>query len=133
MATDDDETERGDSASANQDALSMDGDYVVRKHILPRTTLFSPLDVPEVPPPIDARRLEVLRSTKPRFSWQQWPEMQLVEDCWTGHASSKSSRRESAYMDRRDTLRASPSQAAKKHNVVWWRTGTRKDRFKACS
>ena len=87
-ASDDDDTERGDSTSANQDVWSIEGDYLVRRHRMPRTAVFSPSDVPEDPPPIDAKHLEVLRQTKPRFSGQQWPEMELVEDCWTGHASS---------------------------------------------
>jgi len=37
----------------DQDSWAIEGDYLVRKHILPRTTLFSPLDCPEDPPPLE--------------------------------------------------------------------------------
>ena len=76
------------SAVTNQDCWSLEGDYLVRRHLKPRTTLFSPLDVPDDPPPIEAKFIEVLRTTKPLFSGHQWPEMETIEDCWTGRSQS---------------------------------------------
>ena len=64
----------------------IEGDCLVRKHRLPRTTLFSPLDVPDDPPPIAAENIEVLRITKPIFSGTPWPGMDTIEDCWMGRA-----------------------------------------------
>ena len=46
----------------------MEGDYLARVHREPRTTFFSPVDVPNDPPPIDVRNIEVLRTTKNRSS-----------------------------------------------------------------
>jgi hypothetical protein len=87
-------TERGEihelssaPASVNRDCWSIQGDYLVRTHNCPRTALFSPLEVPEDPPPIELKHIEVLRVTKPRFSGQQWPKMELVEDCWVARPS----------------------------------------------
>ena len=56
------------AAVPDQDCWRIEGDYLVRVHRLPRTTLFSPLDLPDDPPPIDAKNIEVLRTTKPLFS-----------------------------------------------------------------
>jgi len=71
----------------DQDSWHIEGDYLVRVHRVPRTTLFSPLDVPDDPPPIDVKNIEVLRTTKPVFSGTQWPEMETIEDAWSGNAS----------------------------------------------
>ena len=73
--------------SIDHDYWTIQGDYLVRTHKVPRTALFTPLEVPEDPPPIDTKYIEVLRTTKPRFSGQQWPTMELVEDCWTARPS----------------------------------------------
>ena len=72
---------------SNQDYWSIQGDYLIRTHNRPRTLLFSPLEVPDDLPPIDSIHLEVSRTTKPIFSGQQWPTMELIEDCWTGRPS----------------------------------------------
>ena len=72
--------------SIDRDRWLIEGDYLVRKHAVPRTTLSSPLDVPDDPPPIDVKSIEVLRITKPIFSGGTWPEMNTVEDCWMGRA-----------------------------------------------
>ena len=56
-------------------------------HRAPRTTLFSPVEVPDDPPPIDIKNIEVLRTTKPLFASIQWPEMNVLEDAWSGNPS----------------------------------------------
>ena len=68
---------------SNQDSWRIEGDYLVRVHRAPRTTLFSPVDVPSDPPPIDVKSIEVLRTTKPLFAGTQWPEMSVLEDAWS--------------------------------------------------
>ena len=75
------------AGGSDQDSWHIEGDYLVRRHVLPRTTLFSPLDCPDDPPPIDAKHIEVLRTTKPLFAGMQWPEMAIVEDAWSGNPS----------------------------------------------
>ena len=80
----------GDELSArapDQDSWCIEGDYLVRRHLVPRTTLFSPLDLPDDPPPIDAANIEVLRVTTPLFAGDQWPEMAILEDAWSGNIS----------------------------------------------
>ena len=57
-----DQAESGQK-SPDQDFWLTEGDFPVRRHILPRTILFSPLDVPLGPPPIDVKHIEVLRYT----------------------------------------------------------------------
>ena len=79
------------SSDPNQDCWLIECDYLVRRHYKPRTTLFSPLDVPEDPPPIDVKHVDVLRVTKPLFAGHQWPEMDLIEDAWSGNASDAKS------------------------------------------
>ena len=73
--------------SIDRDYWSIQGDYLVRTHKVPRTTLFTPLEVPNEPPPIAINNIEVLRTTKPRFSGTQWPTMEIIEDCWTARPS----------------------------------------------
>ena len=51
-----------------------------------RTTLFSPLDAPD-DLPIDVKRCEVLRTTKPLLAGHQWLEMTIIEDSWSGNPS----------------------------------------------
>ena len=80
-------TETTTPAPPDRDSWSLQGDYLVRTHKVPRTTLFTPLEVPEDPPPIALQHIEVLRTTKPRFSGQPWPTMELVEDCWKARPS----------------------------------------------
>ena len=75
-----------DEAVSNRDSWIIDGDFLVRRHKLPRTTLFSPLDCLEDPPPILLESIEVLRTTKPEFSGTPWPDMEAVEECWMGRA-----------------------------------------------
>ena len=75
------------AAVPDQDFWRTEGDYLVRVHPVPRTTLFSPLDLPENPPPIDATNIEVLRATKPLFAGDQWPETATPEDAWSGNPS----------------------------------------------
>ena len=80
----------GDESSAgisDQDSWRIEGDYLVRVHRVPRTTLFSPLEVPNDLPPIDVQNLEVLRTTKPVFAGTQWPEIDVIEDAWSGNPS----------------------------------------------
>ena len=48
---------------------------------------FSPLDVPDDPPPIDVTHIEVLRVTNPRLAGEVWPEYDCIEDCWAGRPS----------------------------------------------
>ena len=72
---------------SNQDSWRIEGDYLVRVHRAPRTTLFSPVEVPDDPPPIDVKNIEVLRTTKPLFAGMQWPEMNVLEDAWSGNPS----------------------------------------------
>ena len=45
-------TETTTPAPLDRDSWSIQGDYLVRTHKVPRTTLFTPLEVPEDPPPI---------------------------------------------------------------------------------
>ena len=54
---------------------------------MPQTTLFSQLDVPKDPPLIDVRNIEVPRTNKPLFAGTQWPDMNVVEDAWSGNPS----------------------------------------------
>ena len=62
-------TEGGDApVFQDQDTWLIEGDYLVRKHKVPRTALFSPTDVPDEPPPIDITHVEVLRVTCPKFT-----------------------------------------------------------------
>ena len=75
----------------DQDSWAIEGDYLVRKHILPRTTLFSPLDCPEDPPPLEMKHIEVLRTAKPLFSGTPWPDLAAVEDCWMARPSDAKS------------------------------------------
>ena len=73
----------GDESSArvpDQDFWRIEGDYLVRLDQVPRTTLFSPVDVPDGLPPIDFQNVEVLRTTKPVFAGVQWPEVDVIED-----------------------------------------------------
>ena len=70
---------RAATVSADRDSWSVQGDYLVRTHKEPRAALFSPLEVPEGPPPIELKHVEVLRTTELRFSGQQWPTMGHVE------------------------------------------------------
>ena len=81
--------DEGESAGRdpNQDHWLIEGDYLVRRHLVPRTTLFSPPDVPDDLPPIDVNQIEVLRTTKPLFAGTKWPEMATVEDAWSGNPS----------------------------------------------
>ena len=58
---------------------------------MPRTTLFSPLDVPDDLPPIDVKNTVVLRATKPLLAGTQWPDMATVEDAWSGNPSDAKS------------------------------------------
>ena len=83
------ETAEEESAAgvSDQDSWRIEGDYLVRVHLVPRTTLFSPVDVPNDPPPIDVRHIEVLRTTKPPFAGTQWPDMNVIEDAWSGNPS----------------------------------------------
>ena len=74
-STEDGMTESEEQQRLAKDCWTIEGDYLVRKHQLPRTTLFSPLDVPDDPPPIAAENIEVLRITKPIFSGTPWPGM----------------------------------------------------------
>ncbi len=85
--------EDGESAGRgpHRDHWLIEGDYLVRRHLVPRTTLFSPLDCPDEPPPIPIRNIEVLRTTKPRFSGTPWPEMATVKDCWMARPSDAKS------------------------------------------
>ena len=63
------EAEGGDApVSQDQDTWLIEGDYIVRKHKVPRTALFSPTDVPDEPPPIDIKHVEVFRITCPGFT-----------------------------------------------------------------
>ena len=75
------------SVSIDHDTWAIEGDYLVRTHRVPRTTLFSPLDVPDDPPPIHVNNIEALRVTRPRFAGETWPEYDCVEDCWAGRPS----------------------------------------------
>ena len=84
------ETE-SEQPATDQDSWVVEGDYLVRRHLVPRTTLFSPLDCPDEPPPIPIRNIEVLRTTKPRFSGTTWPDMATVEDCWMARPSDAKS------------------------------------------
>ncbi len=59
----------------------------MRVHRVPRTTLFSPLDVPNDLPPIDVQNFEVLRTTEPFFAGIQWPETDVIEYAWGGNPS----------------------------------------------
>ena len=56
-----------DEAVSNRDSWVIEGDFLVRRHVLPRTTLFSPLDCPEDSLPIPLENIEVLRTTEPEF------------------------------------------------------------------
>ena len=76
---------------SDKDYWRIEGDYRVRVHVVPRTTLFSPLDVPDDPPLIDAKNIEVLRTTKPLFAGTQWREMNVIEDAWSGNPSDAKS------------------------------------------
>ena len=76
---------------SDKDYWRIGGDYLVRVHVVPRTTLFSPLDVPDDPPLIDAKNIEVLRTTKPLFAGTQWLEMNVIEDAWSGNPSDAKS------------------------------------------
>ena len=70
----------------DKDSWRIEGDCLVRVHVLPRTTLFSPLDALD-DLPIDVTHLEVLRTTKPLFAGHHWPEMTVIEDAWSGNPS----------------------------------------------
>ena len=70
-----------DEAVSNRDSWIIESDFLVRRHKLPRTTLFSPLDCPEDLVPIPLEAIEVLRTTKPEFSGTPWPDMETFEDC----------------------------------------------------
>ena len=87
----------GDSTAAEiqmavgQDTWAIEGGYFVRTHRVPRTTLFSPLDVPDYPPAIGAKHIEILRVTQPQFADEQWPKFGCIEGCWTGSPSAATS------------------------------------------
>ena len=66
------------SVSIDHDTWAIEGDYLVRTHSVPRTTLLSPLDVPDDPPPINITNIEVLRATNPRFAGETWLEYDCV-------------------------------------------------------
>lgn len=57
-----------DQQSPDRDCWLIEGDYLVRRHVVPRATPLSPIDVPLDPPHIGVKNIEVLRVTKPRFS-----------------------------------------------------------------
>ena len=40
------------------------GFFTVRVHVVPRTCKFSPLEVPDEPPPVAIKHLDVMRSTR---------------------------------------------------------------------
>ncbi len=87
----DSERELGrDSPRADdRDTWSVQGSYLVRTHNRPRTALFSPLEAADDLPPIDLKHIDVARTTRPIFSGQQWPSLELIEDCWNGHPSDQ--------------------------------------------
>ena len=73
-----------------KDCWSIQGDYLVRIHNVPRTTMFAPWMVSDDDaPPVPIRHLEVSRTTNPKFSGGQWPGMEIIEDAWSGHESDK--------------------------------------------
>ena len=99
--------------SDDLDPWSIQGDYLVRTHKVPRTTLFSPLDVPADPPPIDVNNIEVLRVSKPRFAGEQWPKFETIDDSWSGNPSDAKSLHNpvsgATLTDWRDIIRKSSS------------------------
>ena len=70
-----------------KDRWQIQGDRLVRIHNEPRTTRFAPWMADDDTLPIALRHLEVSRTTHPKFSGQQWPGLEMVEDAWCGHAS----------------------------------------------
>ena len=93
----DDADDEGDSraektqVAVDHDTWTIESGYFVRKHRLPRTTLFGALDVPDDPPPNDVKHIEVLRVTNPRFARDSWPKYDCVEDCSGGRPSDAKS------------------------------------------
>jgi hypothetical protein len=61
--------------------------WTVRVHDEPRTNLFSPLEVPDDPPPVDIKHIDVMRST--RTNLYEFPSLKRIDDCWTGHEGDK--------------------------------------------
>jgi hypothetical protein len=61
--------------------------WTVRVHEEPRTNLFSPLEVPDDPPPVDIKHLDVMRSTMTNL--YEVPRLKRIDDCWTGHEGDK--------------------------------------------
>ena len=58
---------------------------LVRVHRALRTIVFSPVGVPDDPPPVDVKHIEVLRTIKPVFAGTQWAEMSVLDDACTRH------------------------------------------------
>ena len=104
-------TESEEQQRLAKDCWTIEGDYLVRKHRLPRTTLFSPLDVPDDPPPIAAENIEVLRITKADILWDALAghghNRRLLDGpCPRREAFNQPTQRRNADVDGRDSLRA---------------------------
>ena len=49
--------------------------------------MFTPLEVPDEPPPVAIKHLDALRST--RTDMHEFPSLTRIDDCWTGHGGDK--------------------------------------------
>ena len=78
--------ELGDQAPlpSLKDTWELQGDYLVRVHRIPRTTLFAPWMDGTDDIPIAVRHIEVSRTTNPVFSGAKWPGLEVIEDAWSG-------------------------------------------------
>ena len=68
-----------------EDYWQLQGMYLVRVHVQPRTALFSPLEAPGADKcPIDLEHLDVLRLTETDLDIKGFNRL---EDAWSGHSS----------------------------------------------
>ena len=73
--------------NALQDYYERKGLFTVRMHVVHRIQMFTPLEVPDEPPPVDIKHIDVMRST--RTDLHEFPSLLRIDDCWTGHDGDK--------------------------------------------
>ena len=85
--TSDDESECSEPSATprSNDYWEIGGDVLVRVHVDPRRKMFTPVHCPDASP-VPPENLDVARATHTDLDS---PELERIDDCWTGHLSDE--------------------------------------------